>query len=506
VVRVSGPAAESHAGASGARTPPGPDSVARGTVFLSASRAAIVVVHGVIHIAVGRLVSPAAYGAFAAAFLVLAWVNAVTPSLVLPGLLKVVSEDPRRYRAALAFAVRWYLPAIAGATIVYGLSAPLLTRALGDPSLLPLLLLIGLQLPLTGVLRLGESLLIGLRRHMMTSCIRLAYACTAALVAGAFLSLGWGTTGAMAAIAAGSAAAAATALVLLLKPRVAPREQVSYPPMGRRALHWTAASLPAVACARTLMTLDLWMVKALALPNEAGLYAVAYMLSRFPMFAVLGLGSAVFPKVSEAAARGDLISARAASVDAMRALLIVFVPISCLTAACAPEILAFLFSPAYAGAAPALGVLAAVTPLAAWLLLCSRLIGAADRPGISLIVIAGLLVLSAGLNWLLISGWGMMGAACASLAVFGVGAAVSTMIVHHLLGANPPLATAARCLAAGAATCALAARWPVSGPMILLKLAVLVLLFGALLVALGEIRRRELRRLVAGVLGPGVDA
>ena len=55
-------------------------------------------------------------------------------------------------------------------------------------------------------------------------------------------------------------------------------------------------------------------------------------------------------------------------------------------------------------------------------------------------------------------------------------------------------------------TCALAALWPVSGPLVLLKLAVLILLFGALLVALGEIRRRELRRLVAGVLGPGVDA
>jgi hypothetical protein len=43
--------------------------------------------------------------------------------------------------------------------------------------------------------------------------------------------------------------------------------------------------------------------------------------------------------------------------------------------------------------------------------------------------------------------------------------------------------------------------WTVSGWMVLVELAALVLFFGALLTAFGEIRRSDVRRLLTAVLG-----
>lgn len=484
---------------------PAPAAVLRGTVVLSASRAAIVAVHAVIHIAVGRLAAPESYGAFCTAFFLLSWVDTVTPALVLPGLLKIVSEDRRHLRPALGLAARWYLPAMAAVTLGFCLCVPWLARWFGDPLLLPLLALIGLQIPFMAAIRLGESLLIGLRRHGGAASIRLAYAVSTALAAAAFLGLGWGADGAMAAITGGTVPAATAALGLLLWAGRSAPAQEDHPEMRHRVAHWTAASVPAVAASRTLMTLDLWLVKALAAPPQAGLFAACYAISRLPMFAVFGLSSAVFPEVSAAAARGAGAVAQERAEVAMRALILLFAPVSVLLAACAEDVLGLLLGAAYVQAGPALRVLATATPLAAWFVLCCRLIGAADRPGLALALIASVLAVATGLHWRLISGWGMMGGAWASLLVFAAGATAATMIVRRLLAAAPPRATIVRALIAGAAAWAVAAAWPASGAMVLLEMGASVLVYGCLLVALGEVSPADLRRLLAGLARPGVS-
>ena len=72
-------------------SPPGqPESTARGTVLLSAGQAAMGVSNGMVHIVAARVLLTEAYGRFAIAFVVLAWLSAIVLSIILPGLRKVI--------------------------------------------------------------------------------------------------------------------------------------------------------------------------------------------------------------------------------------------------------------------------------------------------------------------------------------------------------------------------------------------------------------------------------
>ena len=95
-----------------------PESVARGTLLLSAAQAAQVVAHGVIHLVAADLLPVEAYGRFAVVFLLIIWFGIGANSVIMPGLRKIVSEDALRFRAALTFSARWYAPLLAASAAV----------------------------------------------------------------------------------------------------------------------------------------------------------------------------------------------------------------------------------------------------------------------------------------------------------------------------------------------------------------------------------------------------
>lgn len=468
------------------------ESAARGALLLSGAQALLFVANAALYIVAGRVLSTDAYGRFVIAFVFLSWLNPVALTTILSGLKKIVSEDQRRLPAALAFGLKWHSLAMLVLAVVFCGAAPLVSQALNDPKLTVLLLFIGLQMPLLGLTKLGVALFESIQRFLAAAAIRLVHSLLTALGAGVGLVVGLGAAGAMGGTCAGAALGAMAAGVLLMSARRG-MHPVPYPEMSRRARYWTMISLPCVLGHGTLLTLDLWFVKG-TIPNPAaaGMYAAAYCLSHFPLFLGYGLADAAFPHVSGSLAADEPGQARTAARQSMRILMIAFLGISCITAACAPEIVAFVFSSRYVGASPCLVVLVPAMYFASQMHLSLRLTAAADHPGRGLAVMAVLVVIAVVLNVVLVPRLAILGAALASLITFGIGALAGTILVYRYLSVWPSFWTAVRSSAAGIVVYVLCGAWPVVPALVLVKLAVSSLIYVLLLVAARELRKTDL--------------
>jgi len=474
-------------------------TAARGTVLLATANLLMVVFGYLVHIIAARSLPEGSYGRFVIVISVMLWIKNFQNALIVPGLRKAVSEDPRRLSAALAVAGRWYT--VVTAVVLAGFLACTspIGRVFGDPLLVGLLLLAAIEIPFDAAGVLGNWLFNGMRLYGTASAMLILQGVVRVAMIGLLLYVGLGTAGAVVGQISGPVVAGVLFLVFLLRyNRRMPR--VPYPPMLRRALSWTAITLPTAAGATALAALDLWMVKALMdSPAAAGAYGAAYTVSLLPMFLAQALVGAVFPRVSHALAEGKDDLARSVSAEAVRVLLIVFAPICFLVAGSAGEITNLLFSARYADGAAALSLRIVGASLLAFVTVFYGLVAATNHPGVRMVAILALLPVAAGLNLWLIPAYGLIGAATACLATFGMGVVLAGLLVYRYLGAAVNGFNVLRCVAGGAAVFAAAKLWPTSGWMVVVKLAALGMVYLLLLVVLREFKRKDfaaLRRAV----------
>jgi O-antigen/teichoic acid export membrane protein len=102
------------------------------------------------------------------------------------------------------------------------------------------------------------------------------------------------------------------------------------------------------------------------------------------------------------------------------------------------------------------------------------------------------LMLDVTLNALLIPRFGLTGAAAATTIALAAGATVAAIHVRSTLGAAPPVPTLVRITIGGAIVGSLSMLWPLTGIAMLVKCLALLGVFGLSLLALGEIRLREI--------------
>ena len=470
-----------------------PGTAAQGVAYLTASSAATVALGFVVHAIASRLLAKADYGRFVVALSTGTWLKILVLALFVPGLMKIVSEDHRRLRVALKAGGRWQLAAGLAVTVAVVAASPLLARVLGDPALTGLLMLAAAEVLVFSRFALRAYLMQALRRYRDAAAAFAAYGIVRAAVACGLVLLGLGAAGAMAGLIAGPLLAVAVAMVLTGR-LLSRLPSVPYPALWSRSLSWTAMILPADVATATLMTVDVWIVKRVVTDASAtGLYGAAYAVSRLADMALLGLNSAVFGRVSGAAAEGDRALACSVSMQSMRFVLIVLTPICCLAAGSAREIMALLFGAPYAEAGPLLTVLLTSASCLAALKLMLVLLTALDRPGHKSLLVVGLLPVGVVLCLVLAYRFGVVGAAVGSLATMATGLLIGVGLVCRQVGALPPPLTVLRCALAGGAVCVLGLHYPLPGLLVVPKLAALGLLYAALLLLTGEVGARDLR-------------
>jgi O-antigen/teichoic acid export membrane protein len=454
-----------------------------------------------VHLVGTRVLSQADYGRFMTALSFSNWLHVALAALIVPGICKIVSENHRRLRVALATAVWWHWGVSLLLCVILLLGAGQLARLFGDAALTPLFLVTAVEILFFAGFALGIRLLGALRHFIGASVTMASYSLVRALGAVALLLAGVGAVGATLGLAAGSVVGGLVGMTLVmgLRRRIAPEP---YPPMLRRSMLWAMMTLPASVGVVTLTTMDIWFVKALmADPTVAGLYGAAFATSRLPAVLVQGLLGATFPRVSHALAEGRKEIARDVATKAMRFVMVVFAPVCVVTAATSRGIMTLLFGANYGEAHLLLTLLVLALCLSSMLKLMLELLAAADHPGRRLAFVAGLLPIAVALNILLIRRMGAPGAAFASLITMAAATLIGGMLVYRTLGALPPAVTALRCAVSAGIVYALGVMWEAEGIMVIVKVAVLSAVYLALLFATRELHGKDMRNIRRNIPG-----
>ena len=479
-----------------------PQTTTHGVMYQSLARGLAAVSGYALHVVAARWLGAESYGNLVLVLSIMLWGKNLQSHFLVPGMVKVVSEDPRRLSAALGVARRWYAPA-ALVSFVVVLAVALGFGGMADSWGIAVLLAVGAaEIPLAATHRLSCRLLLATRRYIQGSVVLSTYTVLRAVLGCSLILLGAGALGGVSGQVLGSGAAALVGVFLLFQALVRYPHR-DYSPMLSRALSWTGFMLPAMVAMTTLLSIDLWMVKGLTESGETtGLYGAAYTLARAPRLFAVAMAGSVFPRVSGELADGSDHLARSVARDAVRTVIIIFVPVCVLVGGSAAEVITFLFSQTYTAAGMPLVFLITAGSLGALLTVLLALVAAANHPGVRLGVVLGLVPLSALANWVLIPRYGLVGAAGGTAMVMATGALVSYLYTRRYLELKVPAATCLRCGAAGLAVGLAAGYWPATGWMVIPKLGAFGALYLVLLLGTGEIGLREIRMVVNALPGP----
>lgn len=205
------------------------------------------------------------------------------------------------------------------------------------------------------------------------------------------------------------------------------------PEPGEARRRWSAG-LPIGLSAlvlRVLLNIDLMLLGILAAPEDAGQYAAAARLMFLLVIAVELLWSALLPRQSRLAAE-DAAGFRRAFNLYLGAVLAVLVPVAVGGRLLAPEVIALLYGPEYAGAAPVLANLAMSYSLLAVAMYLGNSLVACDRQRDYVGPLAVAAAVAAAATVLLVPARGAVGASWGMLAGHGLLAVILAVVTRRL--------------------------------------------------------------------------
>ena len=233
---------------------------------------------------------------------------------------------------------------------------------------------------------------------------------------------------------------------------------------------------------------DMVMLEWLATPAEVGRYAAAYRFLDAVIALAATLGGPLFPRLSSVAITAPR-EARRLLEAGWRPLLALGLPLTVGTFALADDLVALLFGPAFAGAAPLLRLLILGTLPVFWVNVAGHALIAADRVW----ALVGLYALSAVVNIagnaILIPQRGAGGAAVATVACEWLNLILAVRLVRGAFGVTVSPAGLWRY---AAATAAMLAAVSLARPLgVIPTILVGVAAYPAALCALGYLRSRD---------------
>jgi len=477
----------------------------RGAVLLLAAQFLALVAGFFVTLVLTRVLLPEAYGLYAVAGSVLAWMEILVLGGFGVALSKAVSEGVVVPTTAWRWVWRFYLPYCLLVWLSYNLVAIGFAFWLRDERLIRLLWVAGLALPFTGLWGAVRDLLMGVQAYGLQATVFATYALgrTVWIIGAALL------TRSVAAVLFANALGAVTAFAVAMglwcwwsQGRTFPEsDQPIVSPFGL-VLQTGLPVLLTTVFHQLAMGMDLWLVKRLiADAPAAGYYGAARLFAFVPFAIAAGISNALYPALCHELGKGRREKATALTKEAMRALLVALVPFCAVVWATAPSLTALLFSTQFLWAAEPLRFLTVAMSLFSVLAIYGTALVADNRAAVNW----GIAVLACGLayglcHWLIPS-QGIVGAAMAMVAVWTVGAGLTATATVRRLGWVIPTATLVRVSVASFGLYWLASRWHLGGLALIGEYLLLGTLYLGLLIALREFTRSDWVTLQTVIVG-----
>jgi O-antigen/teichoic acid export membrane protein len=433
-----------------------------------------------------RQLGPQGYGWLSLATVVTAWAEWIMLSAFTRATIKFVGEaDDWRPIGATALRLQ-LLSGGSGGLILWLLAGPI-AELLKEPALVTYLRLSALGIPAVAVAAAHRQILIGLGAFTHSALATSARWTARLVLIVVLVELGLSVSGAILGIIGASLIEVAVARVYVRPSWL----RGSAFPVGRLWEYAVPLFLFALSL-RVFSNLDLLFLKMLGgTAAQAGIYGAAQNLAMLPGFLVLALSPLLLSTLSRALRDQAGRTPREICSNAMRAV-IGLLPLVCIIAGAAPEVVGFVFGSRFLPVAPLLSVLIVGALARSFITVTTTILTAAGKPSWTSALTAPLVPLAIVGHLLLIPRFGPLGAASVTTLLSGLGGFAGFLAVHRLWGVLPPGATVLRSVLLSVPAYTAAVVWPAAGPMLFVKLSALGLMVVLGFLVLGEFNSVEI--------------
>jgi len=462
----------------------------RGTRQFLIARGCVVASSFIASAILTRKLGPANYGVYGVVISQLMWLEMLMNAGV-PGATAQLIADGRHDQGAVedsarALLVGWSLALLA----ICWVAAPWLASLMRIPDGEVLFRIAFLDLPFMAMFVSYDGALNGRRQFSVLAAVQVGYGVLKLAGILVLVALGVSVAGALVAYVLSTGMVCA-ALAVRYRP-------FSSRPRGaivREILAITAPMGVYLVSIQVLLSLDLWSLKALwtGADDVLGQYVASMNLSRMLLVISGAQSGVVFASVAWALAENNKARAQHHIQDATRFGLILATAAWVLLSLNASEVLSLLYSRPYGAGQRFLPLqLAALVSLVLLDILEAALMAAGRRWSV-----AGILVATIPIAWLgnvfLIPLLGPIGAAISLLLGVVIATVTVGAIAYRCFGSLIRASTLVRVLIAAIIVGLLSIAWPMHGPLVVVKLGVLGVLYLVVLYGLGEITKDDFK-------------
>jgi len=433
-----------------------------------------------------RRLGPESYGLLAVAVTIVMWIELAAVTGLGRTAVRLVA-DTDDWRPAATKLIQVQLAIAFGAALLLFASADLLAALLHSPVLAGRLRLVSLDVPIMALTTIHGTILVGRGRFGQRAVLNAVYWLSRMVFILILVGLHPVVDAALLALVGASAATFAMSRVFVRPPLLI---RSSYPLERIWAYAWPLFFF--TVATHMFSSVDLLFVKALVpRPEAAGFYGAAKNLTILPASFAASLAPLLLAKLTHLSRSGDVAAARGMARRSVR-LTLCMLPFAAMASGAAEEIVVLVYGPSFAPAAPILAVLmfaavgASVIPLAASMLIAD------GRPRITALVAVPLALLAFALHSVAVPLWDWAGAAAVRAGVAWLGAAVLVAIAHRRWRLLPLSPTLLRCCLASVPAWAIAALWPTSGLLVVVKLLLTSAVILGCFVITGELDQGDL--------------
>lgn len=435
---------------------------------------------------------PETYGLYTLTMSVLYWIEIAVVNGVPYALQKFFPQESSRSSGIFKYAARLQTVIVITLFLLTFFTAPLIAAALRDPRLAFYFRVASVDILFFGFYHLLMAYQNGQHHFGRQAVLLVVYAVSKMGFGIGLVALTHSIVGALIGNIAASITAFVAGLCLIRRTPSLPWEH------GKEFIRFMLPASAYFWILNLFFFLDLWFVKYYCDLETAACYSIAQMISKIPFFLFSGLSSVLLPILSFHFASESSLDARRTIREAVRLLWLLTVPVAVLFTVLNGPILELLFRPEYGSAAPVFALLTWSIVFLSFLSLFTTVLNAYHKPGLSLGWTAGALILSVVLNRIWVPQFGARGAAYAMLVSTGFGAGALSIIVFDRFQCLMPVSSFIKISLSGFVLVPLAGIVRPRGAVLLVFLFVAVALYGALLVALKEMKWQEIRE-IAGL-------
>lgn len=398
----------------------------RALVWLTLSEVIFNIAGYVIHSALGRILTPDAYGRYSIVItlttMIIVLIGNGIPTAMAKYVSEVIDTDPARIGAIKRKTIRLQTLLMASVTVLFFLSSPLIAHLLGDPTLTPLFRFSALIIPAFAAASFYFSYYTGLHLFRLQAILKTIRAVGRVIFIITFAYF-FGVMGAVGGYIAAPLLVFGVALLcdVFYAKKILPASR------GHRrttASAFSTRALFAFAWPLTLFMLfyqlissaDLYLVKALLRSDyTTGLYNAVITAGGIPYFLFYALTIILLPAISKTTAEKDIAQTRDLLTKSLRLMIFILVPLVTLLSLYSAQTLHLIYGVAYTPAADAMRIYTIGIGLLTVFYVFSFAFNGAGYVMIPM-RIAGLgLLLNVGINLIVIPRYALRGAATAEL-------------------------------------------------------------------------------------------